>query len=69
MAVGGAIAAAGVKIMAAGVAGSAVLAADDVTIIGVADDPLLIVTGGVVVVVVGGVFVAVGGFIDWLTSW
>lgn len=67
MAVGGAIAAAGVKIMAAGVAGSAVLAADDVTIIGVADDPLLIVTGGVVVV--GGVFVAVGGFIDWLTSW
>jgi len=57
----------GTQMVAVGTAGSAILVADDITGIGVVDDPLLIVTGGVVVV--GGAVIAVGGIIDWLTSW
>jgi hypothetical protein len=42
-----------------GVAGSAGILADDVTIVGVVDDPLLIVTGGVAIV---------GGTILWFAK-
>lgn len=54
----------GGTMITAGVGGSAVLIADDLTVIGVADDPLLIITGGTIVA--GGVVVGVGGIIDWL---
>jgi len=46
-----------------GGAGTAVLVADDATVIGVAGDPLIIVTGGVFVV--GGVVVLVGELLSW----
>ena len=54
----------GGTMVAGGLGGSAIILADDVTVIGVVDDPFLIVTGGVVVA--GGVIVGVGGVIDWL---
>jgi hypothetical protein len=54
----------GTAMVQAGAAGSAVLIADDALIIGFADDPLLVVTGGVAVT--GGGIIMVGGLIDWI---
>jgi hypothetical protein len=53
----------GTGIAAAGVAGSGVILADDATVIGVIDDPLLVVTGGVIVV--GGAVTFVGGVVHY----
>ena len=53
----------GAGIAATGCAGSAVIFADDITMIGVVDDPLLVVTGGVIVV--GGAVTFVGGVVHY----
>jgi RHS repeat-associated protein len=63
---GAGIAAVGAKMVAAGAASSAVLLADDATVIGVVDDPLLIVTGGIAIV--GGVLIAVDSTYKWLNK-
>jgi hypothetical protein len=51
----------GGRMVVTGSAGSAVILADDVTVVGVADNPLLVVTGGTVVV--GGVGMVAGGIV------
>lgn len=61
--IGASLVAIGVEVMIIGGGGTAVLIADDVTVIGVADDPLIIVTGGVFVV--GGVIVLAGELLSW----
>lgn len=61
--IGASLVAIGAEMMIIGGAGTAVLVADDVTVIGVADDPLIIVTGGVFVV--GGVVVLAGELLSW----
>lgn len=61
--IGASLAAIGTEMMVIGVAGTAVLVADDVTVIGVADDPLIVVTGGVFIA--GGVAVLAGELLSW----
>jgi hypothetical protein len=53
----------GARMVAIEATSSAVILADDATVIGVVDDPLLVVTGGVAVV--GGGLLIVSGIIDW----
>ena len=48
----------GAYMVYAGTVGSGVILADDVTVIGVADDPLLVVTGGIGII--GGVLIWFG---------
>jgi RHS repeat-associated protein len=59
----------GGRMFAAGATSSGVILADDLTVIGVADDPALVVTGGVTVIgggvfVIGGIMSFVGGLCD-----
>jgi hypothetical protein len=61
--VGATFAVIGTRMVAIGATSSAVILADDATVIGVVDDPLLVVTGGVAVV--GGGLLIVSGIIDW----
>jgi len=61
--IGASLVAIGAEVMVIGGGGTAVLVADDLTVIGVADDPLIIVTGGVFVV--GGVIVLAGELLSW----
>lgn len=61
--IGASLVAIGAEMMVIGGAGTAILVADDLTVIGVANDPLIIVTGGVFVV--GGLVVLAGELLSW----
>ena len=60
---GATLVAVGAEMIVVGGATTGILVADDVTVIGVADDPLIVVTGGVFVV--GGITVIAGELLDW----
>ncbi len=56
----------GADIAAVGAASTGVLVADDLTVVGVADDVLIPVTASVALA--GGTIFVVGGLISWLSS-
>jgi hypothetical protein len=65
--IGGVAMAMGARLVYAGTTASIIILADDCTVLGVADNILLVGTGGMLVF--GGTMVAVGSIIEWVRSW